>query len=46
MKVHDIMTRDVVSCQADADIGAAARLMLEPEVDPGDIYVSGSRSES
>jgi CBS domain-containing protein len=29
MKVHDVMTRDVVSCQADADIGTAARLMLE-----------------
>ena len=29
MTVHDIMTREVVSCRADADIGAAARLMLQ-----------------
>lgn len=28
MKVNDIMTRDVVSCQSDADIGTAAQLML------------------
>ena len=29
MKVGDIMTRNVVSCRKDADIGTAARLMLE-----------------
>ena len=29
MKVRDIMTRDVVSCQKDTDIGTAARLMLQ-----------------
>jgi CBS domain-containing protein len=29
MTVHDVMTRDVVSCQTCADIGTAARLMLE-----------------
>lgn len=29
MKVRDIMTRDVVSCQKETDIGTAARLMLE-----------------
>ena len=29
MKVGDIMTRNVVSCRRDADIGTAARLMLE-----------------
>lgn len=29
MRVHEIMTREVVSCQADANIGTAARLMLE-----------------
>jgi CBS domain-containing protein len=29
MKVRDIMTRNVVSCQKEVDIGAAARLMLE-----------------
>jgi CBS domain-containing protein len=29
MKVGDIMTRNVVSCRKDADIGMAARLMLE-----------------
>lgn len=29
MKVGEIMTRKVVSCQKDADIGTAARLMLE-----------------
>ena len=29
MKVHDIMTREVVSCQTDANIGMAARLMLQ-----------------
>jgi acetoin utilization protein AcuB len=40
MKVQDIMTRDVVSCQTDANIGTAARLMLQggfgtlPVVDP------------
>ena len=40
MKVHDIMTRDVVSCRQDADVGAAGRLMLDghvgtlPVVDP------------
>ena len=28
MKVRDIMTRDVVSCQKETDIGTAARLML------------------
>ena len=29
MKVGDIMTRKVVSCRKDADIGTAARLMLD-----------------
>jgi CBS domain-containing protein len=29
MRVHEIMTREVVSCQADANLGQAARLMLE-----------------
>ena len=29
MKVRDVMTRNVVSCRKDADIGAAARLMLQ-----------------
>jgi len=29
MKVRDIMTRDVVSCQKETDIGTAARLMLQ-----------------
>ncbi len=29
MKVRDIMTRDVVSCGKETDIGTAARLMLE-----------------
>lgn len=29
MKVRDIMTKQVVSCQKSADIGTAARLMLE-----------------
>jgi len=29
MKVQDIMTRDVVSCHKETDIGTAARLMLE-----------------
>jgi CBS-domain-containing membrane protein len=29
MKVRDIMTQDVVSCQKDTDIGTAARLMLK-----------------
>jgi len=29
MKVRDIMTREVVSCQKDTDIGTAARLMLK-----------------
>jgi CBS domain-containing protein len=29
MKVHDIMTREVVSCQTDTDIGMAARMMLQ-----------------
>jgi CBS domain-containing protein len=28
MKVNDIMTRDVVSCRSDADLGTAAQLML------------------
>jgi hypothetical protein len=35
MKVGDIMTRNVVSCRKDADIGMAARLMLEgPRTSP------------
>ena len=29
MKVRDVMTKDVVSCQKGADIGTAARLMLQ-----------------
>ena len=29
MRVQEIMTREVVSCHSDADIGAAARLMLQ-----------------
>jgi len=29
MKVRDVMTKAVVSCQTDADIGTAARMMLE-----------------
>jgi CBS domain-containing protein len=29
MKVRDIMTRDVVSCQKETDVASAARLMLE-----------------
>jgi CBS domain-containing protein len=29
MKVRDVMTQQVVSCRKDADIGTAARLMLE-----------------
>ena len=29
MNVQDVMTRGVVSCQTDADIGMAARLMLQ-----------------
>ena len=29
MKVRDIMTRDVVSCHKETDIGSAARLMLQ-----------------
>lgn len=29
MTVHDIMTREVVACHTDADIGTAARLMLQ-----------------
>lgn len=29
MKVGDVMTRNVVSCRKDADIGTAARLMLQ-----------------
>jgi CBS domain-containing protein len=29
MKVHEIMTREAVACQVDADIGTAARLMLQ-----------------
>ena len=32
MKVQDVMTRDVVSCRKDADIGMAARLMLERRI--------------
>jgi CBS domain-containing protein len=31
MRVRDIMTTNVVSCQKDADIGVAGRLMLEGE---------------
>jgi len=40
MRVHDIMTRNVVSCQTDTDVGMAARLMLQggfgtlPVLDP------------
>ena len=40
MKVHDIMTRDAVSCQTDMDLASAARIMLKgrvgtlPVVDP------------
>jgi CBS domain-containing protein len=29
MKVRDIMTRDMVSCQKETDVATAARLMLE-----------------
>jgi CBS domain-containing protein len=29
MRVQEIMTREVVSCHSEADIGAAARLMLQ-----------------
>lgn len=29
MRVHDVMIPEAVACQAEADIGAAARLMLE-----------------
>jgi len=29
MKVQDVMTREVVSCHADTDVGAAARQMLD-----------------
>lgn len=32
MKVQDVMTRDVVSCRKEADIGMAARLMLERRI--------------
>ena len=40
MRVHDVMTRDVVSCHPDTDLGTAARSMFEgrfgtlPVVDP------------
>jgi CBS domain-containing protein len=40
MKVHDVMTRDAVSCRTDMDLASAARIMLKgrvgtlPVVDP------------
>jgi len=32
MKVHDIMTREVVSCHTDMDLPSAARIMLKARV--------------
>ena len=32
MKVHDIMTREAVSCQTDSDLASAARIMLTGRV--------------
>jgi CBS domain-containing protein len=32
MKVHEIMTRDAVSCHADTDLASAARIMLNQRV--------------
>jgi CBS-domain-containing membrane protein len=32
MKVHDIMTRDAISCETDTDLASAARIMLKGRV--------------
>lgn len=41
MKVHDIMTRDAVSCQTDMNLSSAARVMLKSRV--GTLPVVNSR---